>query len=188
MKSILGWREPTARTDAWYELPAGGKLAKATKAKPVLVAAGKLVFPAAGIGKLMVKLTAQGKQLLRHGKRLKLEAKGTFRGSGGAAVSALRGSWLGLTRRSQPRSTPGTAETDDPAAQPIQGSALWRFLVQRLNVQVGHIDYASVQGSIGHRRVAHWSKEANRTQRQPKTADLCRRMRKGQIHMPEQAD
>lgn len=71
---------PEAGTVAvqWYLVPAGAKLAKHTKAKPVLVASGKLTFLAAGAGKLKIKLTAAGKRLLKHAKRLKLAERGTF--------------------------------------------------------------------------------------------------------------
>jgi hypothetical protein len=62
----------------WYEVPAGAKLAKRTPAKPVLVASGKFTFSAAGTGKVKIGLTAGGKRLLKHAKRVKLEAKGAF--------------------------------------------------------------------------------------------------------------
>jgi hypothetical protein len=75
----------------WYQVPSGAKLAKKGKAKPVLIASGKLTFPAAGTGKLTVKLTAAGKRLLKHAKRLKLTAKGTFTPSGKAPLSVTKG-------------------------------------------------------------------------------------------------
>jgi hypothetical protein len=62
----------------WYQVPLGAKLSKKTKAKPVLVAAGQLKFPAAGTAKVKIKLTAAGKALLKHAKHLKLTARGTF--------------------------------------------------------------------------------------------------------------
>ncbi|MFZ1153929.1 MAG: hypothetical protein WAN93_03380 [Solirubrobacteraceae bacterium] len=76
---------------AWYEQPSGAKLANKTTAKPVLVAAGKLVFPAAGTGRLTVKLTAQGKRLLRHVRRVRLTAKGTFVPRSGVGVDVVEG-------------------------------------------------------------------------------------------------
>lgn len=75
----------------WYEAPAGAKLAKHSKAKPVLVASGQMSFAAAGVGKLKVKLTGAGKRLLKHAKNVKLTAKGTFAPSGKAPVSMTIG-------------------------------------------------------------------------------------------------
>jgi len=75
----------------WYLVPSGAILAKATKAKPILVASGKLTFSGAGTGKLKIRLTAAGRQLLRRTKRVKLMARGTFAPKGGAAVSTISG-------------------------------------------------------------------------------------------------
>jgi hypothetical protein len=72
----------------WYMLPSGAKLARKTKARPILVAAGKLTFSAAGTGKIKVTLTAQGKKLLKHVRRVKLEAWASFTPRGGTAVSS----------------------------------------------------------------------------------------------------
>jgi hypothetical protein len=79
----------------WYLVPAGAKLAKHTKAKPVLVASGKLTFPAAETGKLKIKLTAAGEILLRRAKRLKLVERGMFTPKGGLAVSTTQRLVLG---------------------------------------------------------------------------------------------
>jgi hypothetical protein len=76
-------------TVGWYQVPVGAKLAKRTTAKPVLVASGKLTFAGAGRGQLKLKLTAAGRQVLRHAKHIKLTAKGTFAPSGQADVSAV---------------------------------------------------------------------------------------------------
>jgi len=66
-------------TISWYEVPAGATLARAkTKHKPILVATGKRTFSKAGSGKVKIKLTKAGKKLLKHSKKLKLTAKGTF--------------------------------------------------------------------------------------------------------------
>jgi hypothetical protein len=70
----------------WYEVPAGAKLAKKSKAKPVLVASGHLTFAAAGKGTIKIQLTSAGKKLLKHAKILKLTAKGTFTPTGKAAT------------------------------------------------------------------------------------------------------
>jgi FG-GAP repeat len=75
-------------TVQWYLVPHGAKLA--TKAKPILVASGKLTFSGTGTGKIKLKLTVAGKRLLKHAKRLKLTAKGTFTSTGGMIVSASR--------------------------------------------------------------------------------------------------
>jgi hypothetical protein len=74
----------------WYQLPQGAKLAKRTKAKPVLVAAGHLTFSVAGTATLNVKLTSAGKRLLKHAKQLKLTAKGTFTPTGNTPVTTTR--------------------------------------------------------------------------------------------------
>jgi subtilase family serine protease len=74
----------------WYELPAGAKLARKAKPKPVLVAAGRLAFSAAGTAKLKLKLTAIGKALLKQSKQPKLTAKATFTPMGKAPISVTR--------------------------------------------------------------------------------------------------
>jgi hypothetical protein len=66
----------------WYEIPRGAKLAK-TRLKPVLVAFGKLTFPAAGIAKVRINLTEVGRRLLKRARQkgarqVELTAKGTF--------------------------------------------------------------------------------------------------------------
>jgi hypothetical protein len=76
---------------SWYALPDGAKLAAKTKPRPVLVASGRLVFAAAGSGRLEVVLTAPGTRLLKHSKTLKLTAKGTFMPASGATVSTTKG-------------------------------------------------------------------------------------------------
>jgi hypothetical protein len=83
--------EPGTISVGWYLLPQGARLAKKTKAKPVLVAYGRLTFAAAVTGKLNIRLSTAGKRLLTHAKRLKLVAKGTFTPPGGAPVVAIEG-------------------------------------------------------------------------------------------------
>ena len=73
----------------WYYLPTGAHLASA-KPKPVLLADGRATFFRAGTLKLKIKLTAKGKGLLRHAKRLKLTAKGTFTPTGKHAIVATK--------------------------------------------------------------------------------------------------
>ena len=59
----------------WYEVPAGAKLAKKAKPKPVLVGAGQRTFTAAGTATIKIKLTAVGKNLLRHARQLRLRRR-----------------------------------------------------------------------------------------------------------------
>jgi hypothetical protein len=73
---------------AWYQVPKGAHVS--AKAKPVLVATGTAHFSAATTATVTVKLTASGKQLLRHSSQLKITAKGTFAAAGGRAVVTLR--------------------------------------------------------------------------------------------------
>lgn len=74
----------------WYELPPGATLARKTKAKPILVASGRAMFPAAGTTRIKVKLSTAGKHLLKSTKSLTLTAKGTFISSGEAPVVAIK--------------------------------------------------------------------------------------------------
>ncbi len=74
----------------WYHVPHGVKLAKKTKARPVLVASGKLTFSAAGTATIKINLTAAGRRLLKHAKRLKLTAKDTFTPIGKTPISATK--------------------------------------------------------------------------------------------------
>ncbi len=77
-------------TVAWYEVPAGARLARKAKPLPVLVAAGKLRFSAAGRGTLAIKLTPAGKVLLKHAKHVTLTAWGAFEPIGAAPVIVTR--------------------------------------------------------------------------------------------------
>jgi hypothetical protein len=72
----------------WYEVPRGAKLAKRTKPKPVLVAVGQRTFYTAGTATIKIHLTATGKRLLKHARRLTLTAKGTFTPTGKTPISA----------------------------------------------------------------------------------------------------
>jgi hypothetical protein len=74
----------------WYFVPRGAKLARKTQEKPVLVAAGRATFKTGGTLSVAIKLTAQGRKLLRHASRLDLEARGTFAPKGAASVSASK--------------------------------------------------------------------------------------------------
>ncbi len=74
----------------WYEVPAGAKLAKKAKRKPVLVGAGQRTFSAAGTATIKIKLTVAGKSLLKHAKKLKLSAKGTFTPASEPPITAFK--------------------------------------------------------------------------------------------------
>ncbi len=74
----------------WYQVPPGAKLAKKAKPKPVLVASGQRSFSAAGTAKIKIKLTAAGKRLLKHAKKLKLTAKGTFTPTGKTPITTTK--------------------------------------------------------------------------------------------------
>ncbi len=73
----------------WYQAPGGGTLAR-SKPGPLLVASGRLTLPAAGAATIEVKLTAQGKRLLKQAKQLKLTAKGTFSPIGMVPITVTR--------------------------------------------------------------------------------------------------
>ncbi len=79
----------------WYYLPPGAKLAAKAAAKkrppaPVLVASGKRTFYEAGSGVIKVRLTAAGRTLLKHSKRIRLTAKAVFTSPGKAALAATK--------------------------------------------------------------------------------------------------
>lgn len=76
-------------TVQWYAVPSGAKLAKRNKAKPVLIASGQTSFAEPGTSKVKVRLTADGKKLLKHAKTVKVEVKGVFRSSGGVAINSI---------------------------------------------------------------------------------------------------
>jgi hypothetical protein len=48
-----------------------------------------MVFTGAGTEKVKIRLTTAGKRLLKHAKRVKLEAKGTFTPNGGVFIDAV---------------------------------------------------------------------------------------------------
>jgi hypothetical protein len=80
----LHFRALTAGTAKvrWYRLRKGRK--------PILIATGEHRFAAAGSATFKLKLTAAGRKQLRHAKRLRLTAKGTFTPTPGASVKASR--------------------------------------------------------------------------------------------------
>jgi hypothetical protein len=76
----------------WYYVPPGAKLSAraARKAQPVLVASGSASFTSAATTTLTLHLTAPGRQLLQHAKRIRLTATCAFTPKGAAAVTATR--------------------------------------------------------------------------------------------------
>ncbi|MGO9902096.1 MAG: carboxypeptidase regulatory-like domain-containing protein [Solirubrobacteraceae bacterium] len=76
---------------SWYQVPQGATLASAnSKAKPMLVATGRLSFTKAETGKLKMTLSVAGKKLLRSSKSLKLTAKGAFIPTAGTTITTTK--------------------------------------------------------------------------------------------------
>jgi Carboxypeptidase regulatory-like domain/FG-GAP repeat len=78
----------TAAID-WYQIPPRGKLARKTRARPVLVASGRMQFSATGTARIKVGLTREGRRLIKRDKTVKLTATGTFTPSGGKPIRAI---------------------------------------------------------------------------------------------------
>ncbi len=74
---------------SWYLVP---KRTHLTRSKPqhVLVATIRTSFAKAETRQVEVKLTRNGKQLLRGAKHLRLTAEGTFTSTGGPAITAFK--------------------------------------------------------------------------------------------------
>jgi hypothetical protein len=70
---------------SWYFVPKGAHVARGAP-QPTLVATGRASFSRAGATHVMIRLTAGGRRLLKHARRLKLTGKGTFSESGFAPV------------------------------------------------------------------------------------------------------
>jgi hypothetical protein len=80
--------EPGTLAIQWWQLPAGAHLAKNGKLKRVLVAQGGAVFPGAGVGKVKISLTREGRRLLAHATKLKLTNRARFTPTGHPTISA----------------------------------------------------------------------------------------------------
>ena len=93
----FAFRAPEAgvATIDWYYLPPGAKLARTSRAKPVLVASGQLSYASAGRGKITIRLTRAGRSLLKRSKKLRLTATGSFTPAGHAPITAARALTLG---------------------------------------------------------------------------------------------
>lgn len=76
-----------ALTIYWYYVPPGVKLAKRHPAKPVIVASAHTSFARAVTLQVKLRLTSQGKRLLKHVKRVKLLVRASFNESGQPAVT-----------------------------------------------------------------------------------------------------
>lgn len=82
----------------WFVMPHAAHAAKKTKPKAVLVASGHISIAGAGRSTVFLKLTPLGKRLLRHAKRLKIEAKERFVPRVGSGVTAIKGAVIGGKR------------------------------------------------------------------------------------------
>jgi hypothetical protein len=71
----------------WYRVPPGARLAKAT---PSLVATGQATLAFSATRTIKLGLAPAGRRLLKHARRLKLTAKGTFTPAGGRPVSVTK--------------------------------------------------------------------------------------------------
>ncbi len=75
----------------WYAVSSGAKSAKKVKSKPMLVASGQASFAGAGTSEVKVRLTAQGRKLLKRAKKVALTAIGVFATTaGGVRVSTTK--------------------------------------------------------------------------------------------------
>ncbi len=88
--SFEALRAGTATVD-WYATPTGSHTGgKRSKIRPVLIASGRLAFSSSGSADLDVKLTKQGKLLLRQAVRVHVTARGTFMSMGQPPVTSTR--------------------------------------------------------------------------------------------------
>jgi hypothetical protein len=71
----------------WYEDHPSARGAS-VPLRRTLVAVGKLTFPVPSTATLKLKLTAEGRRLLKHAKQLRLTAKGTFAAVGIAPIAS----------------------------------------------------------------------------------------------------
>lgn len=77
---------PGVLTISLYAAPPGGRLARMSRAKPILVGVGRHAFSRTATARIKIKLTSTGRALVKHAKRLTLTAKGTFKTHGKVAV------------------------------------------------------------------------------------------------------
>jgi hypothetical protein len=83
--------EAGSLTVQWLLVPSGAKGAgKTTGEKPILAATGHARFTAAGKIRVGIRLTAQGRKLLRRARKPHIEARGAFAVKGEAAVRVAK--------------------------------------------------------------------------------------------------
>jgi len=70
----------------WYYLPRGAHLARSAP-RPVLVASGTATFASARTQTIVIRLSAAGRRLLAHSRRLALTARASFTPSGRSSVT-----------------------------------------------------------------------------------------------------
>jgi hypothetical protein len=86
----FSFRAPTAGTLNlfWFEVPKGAHVA--ARSRPILVLWGTTSFPSAGKRIMRLHLTVRGRELLHHGKHVKLTAKAVFVRAGHSPVTWLK--------------------------------------------------------------------------------------------------
>jgi hypothetical protein len=122
---------PGVLTIALYDPPPGGKLARMSRARPILVGVGHHAFSRAATARIKIKLTPAGKALLKHAKRLTLTAKGTFKTHGKVALEktetfVLRGKRNPASETKQPPHDKPHTQHHRPSLQesePVEGRA-----------------------------------------------------------------
>lgn len=82
-------------TVKWY-VPASGSGHGKSKRKPTLLAEGHATLTASRATLVKLQLTPRGRQLLKHARRLRLEAKATFAVKSGATIAATSVFALGV--------------------------------------------------------------------------------------------
>jgi hypothetical protein len=122
---------PGVLTITLYDASPSGKLARMSRAKPILVGVGRHRFSGAATARIKIKLTPTGKALLKHAKRLTLTVKGTFKPHGKAAVTnietfVLRGKRNPASETKQPPHNKPHTQHHRPSLQesePVEGRA-----------------------------------------------------------------
>ena len=155
-------------TVAWYEVPAGARLARKAKPLPVLVAAGKLRFSAAGRGTLAIKLTPAGKVLLKHAKHVTLTARGglrTDRSRTSHRHEGLRDQTLGRTKQRLRAGMPCGCVKPPVIRRRAPAGCIalappWVWVRPRARLPVGHP--AACRGLVRWGESGPWGKERRR--------------------------
>jgi len=73
---------------SWYQL--SKRAHAAAKAQPLLIARGKVAFAAPATKRVFVRLTSEGKRLLRSATRISLTARGSFTPTGAATLVIVK--------------------------------------------------------------------------------------------------